>query len=88
MKKLLLIIATIGLFSVSDLFSSLHESDLCLGIYEVKKASYNMLRVNIVKETGYPAIVKLIDKNGKVAFWNISKKSVKTLGYILDFTYA
>lgn len=86
MKKLLLIIAAIGLLSATKPTEILKEGVLKIGIFERKETL--SLRVNILKTEGDVVKIKLMDQDGKLVYSNRSVKSGHLVSFNFDFANA
>lgn len=77
MKKLILIIA-VALFSTTvqaeDKKIDYRESQLNVGMYEYKNTNSLILNINVSKDKGLKASVRLLDQNGNQIYSETSNK--------------
>lgn len=91
MKKLILIIA-VALLSTTvqaeDKKIDYKESNLKVGMYEYKNTNSLKLNVNISKDKGLKANVRLLDSNGNLVYGEIANKNSISATLRLDLSEA
>lgn len=83
MKKLFLIISTVGLLSFIGPGKTVIENVLKVGIFE--RSDNLRLKVNILKPEGEVLVVKLQDPNGKIVYTKNTSKSGHNYSFNFNF---